>query len=60
MDIGDITVPGYDGNCMPFTNPGGLTDDYISIPKAVVSGPQQLRASLFCSNTTTGLEITCK
>lgn len=62
MDIADSTALGYDANCMPITNPGGLTEDYIIIPKATIAGrpQQQQRASIFCSNTTTGLEITCK
>lgn len=60
MDVSNINDPGYDSNCLPITNPGGLTEDYIIIPKAVVGGSPQIRASMFCSNTTTGLEITCK
>lgn len=60
MDISNINAPGYDSNCVPITNPGGLTEDYIIIPKAIVTGAQQLKANMFCSNTTTGLEITCK
>ncbi|KAG4071001.1 hypothetical protein HA402_001438, partial [Bradysia odoriphaga] len=56
MDVGDNTAPGYDSKCLPLTNPGGLTEDYIMIPKAVVTGTQE-RATIFCSNTITGQEI---
>lgn len=59
MDASDTTADGYDVKCLPVTNPGGLTEDYIIIPKAVVSGVQSLRANIFCSNTITGKEITC-
>jgi len=57
MDASDSTASGYDSNCVPITNPGGLTEDYIMIPKAVVTGTQE-RASAFCSNSITGQEIT--
>ncbi len=60
MDARNNTVPGYDAECVPIVNPGGLTEDYIMIPKAVVTGTQELRANTFCSNSITGQEITCK
>lgn len=59
MDASDKTVPGYDSKCLPITNPGGITEDYIMIPKAVVTGEQETRATIFCSDTITGQEITC-
>lgn len=59
MDASDSSAPGYDSNCVHVTNPGGLTEDYIMIPKAVVSGTQELKANIFCSNTVSGQEITC-
>lgn len=59
MDASNHTVPGYDSNCVHITNPGGLTEDYIMLPKSVVSGTQDLRANIFCSNSITGHEITC-
>lgn len=57
MDASDTTAEGYDSKCFPVSNPGGLTEDYIIIPKAVVSGTT--RANIFCSNTITGKEIKC-
>lgn len=59
MDVSDATAPGYDLKCLPVNNPGGLTEDYIFIPKAEVNEAQPLKANIFCSNTITGKEITC-
>ncbi|KAJ6641748.1 hypothetical protein Bhyg_06688 [Pseudolycoriella hygida] len=46
---------GFDSDCIPSTNPGGITEDYIIIPKAEVNG--KLKATAFCSNSIDGEEI---